>query len=436
MGEYKFPDGFFWGTAVSSHQVEGNNKNNDWWEFEMRGKVKDGQISGLACDHWNRYEKDFELIKELNNNAYRFSIEWSRIEPKKEFFDDSAIGHYKKMIISLKNRNIEPFVTLHHFTNPIWISKEGGWLNPKTIDYFLEYVERVVREFKDLVKFWISINEPNAYAFTSYLMGMFPPQEKSLNKMITVLNNMVKAHAKAYHIIHNIVPNAKVSVAYNFMIFDPINPYSFFDKKVQKFIDRLYNLIFLETLITGKFSSPFKKENIVYAKDTLDYIGVNYYTRLYVGFDLKSFPNFVKLYVPEEVEKSDFGWEIYPEGLYRVLKRFWNMIGKPIVITENGISDSRDEKRPKYIISHILELHKAINDSINVLGYFYWSLMDNFEWAEGFLQRFGLFEVDFDTQERKWRESAKIYAEIAKNNSISQELVEKYIKIGGKENGG
>lgn len=428
MIRYTFPDDFFWGTAVSSHQVEGNNTNNDWWEFEIQGKVKNKETSGNACDHWNKYGEDFEIIKEMKNNAFRLSIEWSRIEPSLGIFDGSSIEHYKKMLLSLREKEIEPFVTLHHFTNPIWIARMGGWLNKKTIDYFSKYVEKIIKEYKDLVRYWITINEPNAYAFVSYIMGMFPPQEKSLSKMITVLNNMVKAHAKAYEIIHEVIPNAMVSIAHNFIIFDPINPSSSFDKKIQNFLDRLYNLIFLETILTGKFSAPFKKEDIPYARNTIDYLGINYYTRLYVGFDIKSFPFFVKLYVPEKVEKSDFGWEIYPEGFYRVVKRFWEMVRKPIIITENGISDAKDEKRPKYLLSHLIELHRAIQEGVKVLGYLHWSLMDNFEWAEGFSQRFGLIEVDFKTQERRWRNSGKIYKIISENNGISDELIEKYLK--------
>ncbi|HOJ92760.1 MAG TPA: glycoside hydrolase family 1 protein [Dictyoglomaceae bacterium] len=428
MVKYAFPEGFFWGTATASHQVEGDNNNNDWWEFETQGRVKDKQISGKACDHWNRYEEDFDLIEKLHNNAYRFSIEWSRIEREKGKFDESAIEHYRDMLLSLRRRNIEPFVTLHHFTNPLWISREGGWLNEDTILYYLEYVEKVVSSLKDLVTYWTTINEPNAYAFTSYLLGMFPPQGKSLKKMVKVINSMAKAHGKAYKIIHDINPNSQVSIAYNVMIMDPVNPNSAVDRKIANFVDGIYNRLFIETLITGRFSGPFIKEDIPYAKDTLDYLGINYYTRIYLGLKTLFLALQNKLYdYPEGVERSDFNWEIYPEGFYRVVKRFWEMVKKPIIITENGISDAKDTKRSKYLISHLIQLHRAIEEGVDIRGYLHWSLMDNFEWADGFQQRFGLFEVDFQTQERKWRESAKIYSEIAKNNAISEELGKKYL---------
>lgn len=418
MVKYIFPEGFLWGTATASHQIEGDNFYNDWWEFERQGKVKNGQVSGKACDSWNRYEEDFDLIEKLNNNAYRFSIEWSRIEPEEGRFDESALERYRSMLLSLRRRNIEPFVTLHHFTNPLWIAKRGGWLNPEIIDYYLRYVKRIVGEFKDLVNYWMTINEPNAYAFMAYLYGQFPPQGKSLIKMLRVLNNMVKAHAKAYEIIHQMSPNAKVSIAYNVIYFEPKNPNSFIDRKLANFADRIYNRVFIETLLTGKFSSPFIKEEISYAKDTLDYLGINYYTRILMGLRMGS----------PEGEKSDFGWEIYPEGIYKVVKRFYDLTKKPIYITENGISDAKDEKRPKYLISHLIQLHKAIEEGVDVKGYFHWSLMDNFEWAEGFIQRFGLFETDFNTFERKWRESAKIYSEIAKNNGITEDMEKIFLK--------
>lgn len=429
MIKYLFPKNFYWGTATASHQIEGDNIYNDWWEFEIQGKVKDGQKSGKACDSWNRYEEDFDLIQKLNNNAYRFSIEWSRIEPEEGKFDNSAIEKYKNMLLSLRKRNIEPFVTLHHFTNPLWIAKKGGWLNSETINYYLRYVEKIVKELKDFVRFWMTINEPNAYSFMAYLYGQFPPQEKSLKKMLIVLNNMVKAHAKAYKIIHEIVPDSNVSIAYNVLYFEPINPKSIIDRKLTHFADKIYNRIFIETLITGNFSSPFIKEDIPYAKDTLDYLGINYYTRVFMG--LKNIISSIKgneynLY-PPNVERSDFGWEIYSEGIYKVVKRFWNLVKKPIYITENGISDAKDEKRPKYLITHLVALHKAIEEGIDIRGYFYWSLMDNFEWAEGFKQRFGLFEMDYSTMERKWRKSAEIYSEIAKNNGITEYLERTYI---------
>lgn len=244
MVKYEFPKNFYWGTATASHQIEGGNIYNDWWEFESQGKVKDGQISGSACDSWNRYEEDFDLIQKLNNNAYRFSIEWSRIEPEEGKFNEETLNRYKDMIISLRKRNIEPFVTLHHFTNPLWIAKKGGWLNPETIEYYLRYVEKVVKEFKDLVKYYMTINEPNAYAFMAYLYGEFPPQEKSLKKMLKVLNNMVKAHAKAYKLIHEIRKDAEVSIAYNVLLIEPLNPKSFIDRKIANFADRIYNRVF------------------------------------------------------------------------------------------------------------------------------------------------------------------------------------------------
>jgi beta-glucosidase len=418
MVKYKFPEGFLWGTATASHQIEGDNFYNDWWEFEKQGKVKNGQVSGKACDSWNRYEEDFDLIEKLNNNAYRFSIEWSRIEPEEGRFDESALERYRSMLISLRRRNIEPFVTLHHFTNPLWMAKRGGWLNPDIIDYYLRYVKKIVSEFKDLVNYWMTINEPNAYAFMAYLYGQFPPQGKSLIKMLRVLNNMAKAHAKAYEVIHQISPDAKVSIAYNVIYFEPKNPNSFIDRKFANFGDRIYNRVFIETLLTGKFSSPFIKEEIPYAKNTLDYLGINYYTRILMGLKMGS----------PEGETSDFGWEIYPEGIYKVVKRFYGLTKKPIYITENGISDAKDEKRPKYLISHLIQLHRAIEEGVDVRGYFHWSLMDNFEWAEGFLQRFGLFETDFNTFERKWRESARIYSEIAKDNGITEAMEEKFLK--------
>jgi len=411
----KFPENFYWGTSISSHQTEGNNKNNwsEWEKSEKRikelkkqGKNPDNFISGLACNHYHLYEQDFDLVKELNNNALRFSIEWSRIEPRRGIFNQKEINHYKEVLLALKQRNIEPFVTIWHFTTPIWFEKLKGWNNKKAPEYFSFYVKKIVEEFGSLVNFWITINEPLIYAFLSYHQGIWPPQEKNLIKTIKVIRNLIKAHKLAYKIIKRTSFDLKkhpaaIGIAKNNVYFEayknkPINII------LKKLSDYFWNKYFLNKI-----------------KNHLDFIGLNYYAHNRIKFSWEKPNEWWKWWNKNENKNiSDIGWEIYPKGIYYVLLQL-KKYNKPIYITENGIADRKDEKRSKFIVNHLKWIHKAIKDSTDVRGYFYWSLMDNFEWALGFYPRFGLYKVDYRTQKRTPRPSSKIYAEICKENSVT-----------------
>lgn len=383
--DLEFPENFLWGTATSAYQVEGGIKNCDW------SKWKD---AGLACDHYNRYEEDFDLAKNiLHNNAHRFSIEWSRIESEKGKWDLKEIEHYKKVLLALKRRNLKPFVTLHHFTNPQWLSEEGGWENKKVIEYFARYTEFVVKNLGEYVDFWTTINEPLIYIFQGYSLCTWPPGEKKFFKIFKVLSNMIKAHKASYKIIHKINRNAKVGFSTNNTFFEPYRKNSFLDK--------------FSVLLARYFSNRYFLDKI---KSELDFIGVNYYFYREIKF-------------PAQPKKghntvTDLGWEIFPEGIYRVLKEL-KKYRKPIYITENGIADSEDKHCSQFIINHLKWVHKAIQEGVDVQGYFHWSLIDNFEWDKGFNPKFGLIEIDYKNFQRKPRHSAEIYGKICEDNKIT-----------------
>jgi beta-glucosidase len=425
----RFPDDFLWGTATSSHQVEGNNTNNDWWEWEkVPGHIKDGRRSGLACDWWNRAEEDFERARDMAQNAHRLSLEWSRIEPREGEWSDEAISRYRQMLTALRERGIEPLVTLHHFTNPLWLVEKGGWETEAVIPLFARYVTKVVEELGDLVKLWCTINEPNVYALQGYLVGAWPPEKRSLRLCFKVLRNMVLAHASAYRAIHSLQRDAKVGVAYNMHILDPANPSSPFDKRTAAFQDYLYNRLFLDTIHDGKLRFPLGRGQVVRdAVDSFDYVGLNYYSRSLVAFDIaKPFDFFGRRFVREGAWAGPGMWgEFYPDGLYLLLKRL-STYGKPIFITENGCPDNTDEHRPRFILTHLAAVHHAIEEGIPVKGYFHWTLVDNFEWAEGWGMRFGLIELDVETQERRMKRSGELYKEICKAGAITDEMVERY----------
>src|SRR3989344_2256842 len=331
MAKFEFPKNFFWGAATSSHQVEGNNHNN-WTEWEKTNNY----LSGRACDHYNRFNEDFDIAKSLSHNAHRFSIEWSRIEPEEGKWDEKEITHYQEVINALRERGIEPFVTLWHWTLPLWVAKQGGWENKKTISNFARYCEKITRSIQE-VKFWITLNEPELFAAESYLKGIWPPQKKSLLRYIVVMRNFISAHKPVYKIICSTSNVAQIGIAKNNICFDGI---------FAPFARWWWNKAFLNHI--QKYQ---------------DFIGLNYY-----------------FHRPQSKTGifSDMNWEIYPEGIYRVLKDLVKY-NKPIYITENGLADANDEKRAKFIKEHIKWIARAMNDGADVRGYMYWSLLDNFE---------------------------------------------------------
>lgn len=402
----EFPHNFLWGAATSAHQVEGNNKNNDWWQWEVKTGA---QSSAGACGHYELYKNDFDLVKNLNHNCHRFSIEWSRIEPEEGKFSEREIAHYRDVIISLKERGIEPIVTLHHFTNPIWLSDKGGWKNKESVKLFLRYVERMVKEFAQDVRFWITINEPLIFVYHSYILGVWPPQENSLLSARKVTDNLALAHINSYKLIHAIYKNKgllppMVSIAKNIQYFQACIP-SFRNKLAVYLRDRIFNLNLLNRLARHH---------------SLDFIGVNYYSHSLVelkGWSPRNFAIDICNTNHASVRKNSLGWDVYPQGLYEMLIKL-KRYGLGILITENGICTADDNLRWEFIEEHLKSIRLALDKGVNVLGYIYWSLLDNFEWDKGFAPRFGLIEVDYRSLQRSIRESAKKFALVCKNGRL------------------
>lgn len=410
---------FLWGAATSAHQVEGYCTNNNWYQFESavneKGipRIAHGQSAGIACDHWCRFAEDIRLMKDLSLNAYRLSVEWSKIEPQEGVFDDSALEHYVQVVEALLANGITPMVTLHHFTDPIWFSEKGGFLREDAPAMFCRFVEKVVRRLGHVVGLWGTINEPLVYAVNGYVTGEFPPASSDPGKAIRVLGMMLRTHAEAYRLIKTIAPDAQVGLPVNLFVFDPPSPWNPVDIVVAHLLNANMNLSILHFLTSGSFT--FHLPGVV--KETFrgpdgevfDFIGVNYYTRFRIrvrGLDHRKIKA-VTRHLPGQT--TDMGWEIYPHGLSRVLDMVASITSKPVYITENGIADDSDTKRAAFIAGHIQEMKTAIDRGIDVRGYFYWSLMDNFEWSHGFDKRFGLYHVDFATQKRTLRPGSEVF---------------------------
>ena len=396
----KFPEGFLWGAATSAHQVEGGNIHNDWWEWEtVTGKVGSGQ----ACDQYNRYEQDFDLAKSLNHNAHRLSIEWSRIEPAEGQFDIGEIEHYVKLLKYLKSLNFTVMLTLWHFTLPKWVADLGGWENGQTPHYFERFVRRIVPEIADLVDLWITINEPGVYIYETYVAKLWPHAKKSLWGQIKTFFNLASAHKKVYKFLHQSFPAGKpVGIANNILSLTSFHKHSLIEQLTVSLNDIFINHLFY--FITGK---------------THDFWGINYY--FHVRFKHRGLTPEAAPTLEQTHDISDLGWEIYPEGLFDVLTDLSDDI--PIYITECGIASTNDDRRNRFLITYLQEVARAVKSGVNVRGFFYWSLLDNFEWHLGFEPRFGLIEVDYQTQKRIIRPSALVYADIIKHNGIPHSLL-------------
>jgi beta-glucosidase len=396
----KFPTGFLWGAATSAYQIEGGLVN-DWSEWEKSPKrVKKLKAqglnpadfqSGLAADSWNRFEEDLACLKKINASAYRFSIDWSRVEPEEARFDEGTLNHYSTMVARLREENIEPFVTIWHWPIPLWLRDKGGFEAKKIIFYFTRFAERVALALPT-VKFWLTINEPTVYTGDSYFRGIWPTQKRNIFAYLKVLNNLAKVHKATYALLKKINPDCQVGIASSHMYFEA-GP-GIINKFAKTCADWWQNNHFLDQI-----------------KEQQDFIGLNFYLHVLLNYGFKD----------KNKKTSDLGWELSPSAIYNMVMYLNERYHKPIYITENGLADAKDTYRTWYIEEALIGLHKAISEGADVRGYLHWSLIDNFEWTHGYSGKFGLFSVDRKTFIRTPRPSALVYAEICKNNELKIE---------------
>lgn len=402
----KFPQGFLWGTATASYQIEGNNSNSDWWQWEEKGKTTDK--SGKACDYWHRFKEDHDLLEELGVNSFRLSLEWASIEPLENNFSPSNIEHYRKILEDLRRRNIKTIVTLWHWTSPIWFADKYGFHNSESVKIFARYCEKVVDELGDLIDVYVVFNEPMVPLGMGYLGGAFPPGYKNPFKFRKALNNIADAYIESYKIIHNKYDEAQVGISYL---------YNWYEKEKLGIINwfndfiRWYRIDLLGNKISGY----------------QDYFGVDYYRLGRIRFDIRKIKldtknqNYLGFTI-EEDKKNIMKWIAYPEGIYKVLREVKERYSLPIYILENGLPTStglNDKQRVEFIKKHLGFVGKAIKEGVDVRGYLYWSLLDNYEWLYGYAPRFGLVEIDYKTLERKPRESFYAYKEIIEESRNS-----------------
>ncbi len=419
-----FPKEFVWGAASAAHQVEGGHQsinNFGWWETQVdengKSPIVNGDKSGDAADHWNRLEEDTQLMVDMNLDAYRFSVSWSKIMPAPGQVDQSALDHYITEVDMLLANGISPMVTLHHFTHPLWFERLGAFEKEENIKHFVDFAEVVYTALGDKVTQWCTINEPAVYMFDGYLTGHFPPgkQDPALGSL--VVENLMKAHVAVYNKIKSLPggKNARIGLVKNMMQMDAYNQYNVLDHLVKYLADSNYNQGILSLFQTDQFEMYMptmvdRSTKIEGATKTLDFIGLNYYSHYAFNFTGDIEESLETIAYPGEV-MTDMDYGIYPEGIYRAIKRI-SQLNVPIIITENGIADDKDDRRGDYIDRTLYAVSKAIQDGYDVRGYYYWSLTDNFEWNLGYGQRFGLYHLDFPTQKRHLKEGSKVYRDV------------------------
>lgn len=412
MAQSPFPKRFLWGAATSSHQVEGAT-HNQWsvWELEHaktkavqaeyhladfhswdriqhEAKKPQNYVSGKVGDHYNRYAEDFDFLEKMHMNAFRFSIEWSRIEPQEGAWNAEAITHYKKYLAELKHRGIEPIVTLVHFSLPVWFAEKGGFEHRGNNKYVVRYAEKIMSELGNGIRYIVTINEPEVYSFESYVMHEWPPQKSSKLLAIRVARNQLAAHKKMYKALKVINPRYKIGIAKNSVYFYPGDTawLSRVSAHVMQYVQDDYHLN--------------------YIKKHSDFLGLNYYMSQRVfGY---------RTHNPENAPYTDVDWMMSPGDIEYVLQRWHLKYGKPILITENGVADDRDALRQEWIKETVIAMQRSIADGVELIGYLHWSLTDNFEWAYGKWPRFGLVSLDYTTGKRELRQSAVWFGRVIK----------------------
>lgn len=419
MTKYKFPKHFMWGASTASHQVEGGTLNQwtiwelshaqelaknaeqrlgwtpEWSYIKKQAVDPNNYVSGRGVDHYNRFREDFDITKSLNFGAFRFGIEWARIEPVEGQWDEDAVAHYRTYIKELKKRNIEPFLNIWHWTMPTWFTDKGGFAKHANLVHFDRFVQKIADEYGHEITYVITLNEPNVYTTFGYTTGEWPPQEKKMLSFFTVYWNLTSAHRRAYRILKATHPSLQIGIAQQLANIQAKRPHNFFDQLSTKWMRYFWNWWFLLRI-----------------KNQQDFIGINYYfTDYYTGLMKKANPT---------VPLSDMGWYMEPEGLYPILLRTWVRFKKPIFVTENGVADHADQHRQWWLEETLIAMERAISEGVDLRGYFYWSLLDNFEWAYGWWPRFGLVEVDRERgMKRKIRPSAEWLSEIIKHSKTN-----------------
>ena len=399
------------GVATASLQIEGGDRNNNWYDWaQLPGTIADGSTPLRATDHWNRWRSDTDLMAELGLQTYRLSVEWSRIEPRPGEIDHAALDRYREELGAIRDAGILPLVTLHHFSHPSWFAGLGGWASEHAVERFLGLVRVVVEALGDLVTDWVTINEPNVYAVQSYLFGEGPPATRDWAAVRATLRNMAIAHCRAYRLIHEYQPDARVGFAHHARVFAPLDPRNPFHRGIASLDRALFQDLLADAMLGGRFTRLLGRRPADIAPGRYyDYLGINYYSRSAVkGLADGTFPG---------APVNDLGWEVYPAGLVEVARSLHEKYPAPIWVTENGTADAADAYRSRFVFEH---LQAIASSGLPFERYYHWCFVDNWEWAEGEDPRFGIVALDYETQERTVRDSGRFLAAVIRDGGVTR----------------
>jgi beta-glucosidase len=411
-----FPDNFIFGVAASAYQIEGGNKNCDWYLWEQE---KNLERCGVACDFWNRYREDIDIMSSLGIHAHRVGIEWSRVEPEKNKIDYEAVERYREILKAHKDKGIKVFLNLHHFTLPIWVYKNGSVFNEENQREFEEHCAFIAREFKGLVDTYCTINEPGAWAIESFLAGEFPPGLKSIKWYKKAYRAIMEMHARAYRAVKSEDPNKPAGVVHACACVLPRHRFEPADWILAWIFRRNSNEVVVNGLLDGKIFGK-KIEGL---EESSDYLGLNYYTKALVCASMfwKPREGGMVSSARKGEKVNQMGWSVYPEGILKVIEEV-SRAGKPIIITENGIATEDDNWRIEYTRLHLEKIKEALGQGYDIRGYFHWSYIDNFEWAKGYVPKLGIVGLERGSLKRVPRGSAYFYEKVCRERVISTEF--------------
>ena len=405
MKAIRFPENFALGAASAATQIDGDCRESNWYDWYLKGRIKDNSNPDIATDHRGHLEEDTRLMAEMGIRHYRFGLEWARLEPREGEFSEEELQKVRQEITLLRQNGIEVLLTLHHFSNPMWFERQGGFLRSGAVERYLAMVEYAVRGLGDLVGEYVTVNEPNVYAFCGYLGGGFPPGECNPLHALRIMKVLGECHRRAYRLIHTIHaemgwPEPKVGFAAHMRAFTPYSARNLWHRLACRISEYLFQTRINRTYLLGN-QGPYA-----------DFLGLNYYARTATsGLGDGTLPG---------VAVNDLGWEIYPAGIVECCRKLHALLPQlPIYITENGTADNHDSFRRRYLYEHL----KALTESgLPVTRYYHWCFVDNFEWLEGFTARFGLIHFDPVTHRRTVKKSGEFYARMIAEHGITEQM--------------
>jgi beta-glucosidase len=416
-----FPEGFLWGASLSAHQAEGEDFNSDWWRWEQgSGRIRDGRTSQVAAGHLSRYREDFALAKKLGHSAHLLSVSWARVQPSEGAFDDMVLAHYAAVFEALRACRLEPVCALHHVAVPHWFAERYGWCHEAAPSLFAAYVERIAALAAGKCCWWIPVLEPMHQVTMQHMAGVWPPQSRSLSKAVGTLKGLAEAHAAAYALLHERLSDAMVGAAVRVARFRPLEETSSWDLRVARREQRRCNHVFLDAVVHGKW--PRLLGEAAHLRDTVDFIGVAYYGRRTVRFNARR-PS--RLFAATVTGGRDTEPDTDPPGLGQILTDM-HRYGRPVLITGNGVAAEDDAKRCRYLLDHLDTLGRSLQDGVDVRGYLHRSLLDGFEWTDGYGPRFGLVHVSHESLARTPNPSAYLFRDICETGRFRRGVIAKY----------